>query len=312
MRHPFDGIIVPEPNSEARPPREPAKPCRRGGASRSSRRSMLRWLVALPASVVGLAAAARATAADGPGSTAPPTGTAPANSRDVPVIGRPRKGFMTLKVVLTPNKRPEGPDSADGRADALAAEWSRQFIRFRDVKVTTLPSIDDVFISFTRFIPKQVIAAVKAHPQVSYLEWVAAATTFALGEEGGGVAEPTTTNTLGEEGGYPTTTFFNEEGGYYPSTTTRMGEEGGTWSPTHPTTTRLGEEGGTWSPTSPTTMRLGEEGGTWSPTSPTTMRLGEEGGGLAPGMPSLRPGRLFPMPKPSPGIGGPMGFGGGR
>jgi hypothetical protein len=185
MRHPFDGIIIPEPNPQPCPPRRPAKPCRRGGASRSSRRSMLRWLVALPASVVGLAAA-RATAADAPGPNAPP-------NRDVPVIGRPRKGFMTLKVVLTP--RPQRPDPGYLSADALAAQWSRQFVRFRDVKVTTLPSSDDVFISFGRLIPKQVVETVKTHPQVSYLEWVAAPTTFALGEEGG---YPATTTRFGE------------------------------------------------------------------------------------------------------------------
>jgi hypothetical protein len=227
---------------------------------------------------------------------------------NVVVVGRARSGFMTLRVVLTPNNWPVRPDPKTFlSAEDVAREWSRQFAQFRSVKVQALGDAGEVFVTFSRVVPDQVIDALKGHPQVSYMEWVAGATTSALGEEGGRPPQPTTyafgeeggvtTSAFGEEGGYPpTTTRFGEEGGITtqalgeeggkPPTTYRLGEEGGT----PPTTYRLGEEGGT----PPTTDRLGEEGGTWSPTkpAPTTLAFGEEGGalppGTAPGLPGAR------------------------
>jgi len=368
MRHPFDGIIIPEMDSQAPPPGEPAETLGRSGTS-PSRRSVLRWLLALPASVVGLAFAGRATAADQPGLKPPPDPIPPKPTphriyfivpkdaktfdarrrkelgimgkyldgwpgrkefertegfsawltpaeaakiasqpdvlkvhqlqpEDVVVVGRPRKGFITLRVALTPNNWPVGPDQGTYLSTrALTDEWSKQFARFRNVKVTSLPATSDVFISFSGVIRKEVITALKANPQVSYMEWVAAATTFAMGEEGdrpqpttlalGEEGGRVTTQALGEEGGYPPTTQrLGEEGGY-PPTTQRFGEEGDYPPTTHrfgeegsypPTTQRLGEEGGV----QPTTLAIGEEGGP----RPTTLAVGEEGGIRPPGRPS--------------------------
>jgi len=206
---------------------------------------------------------------------------------DVVVVGKARRGFMTLRVVLTPNNWPVRPDHSTYLSTfALADQWSKQFAKFRDVRVTTVPTTSDAFVSFGRMIPKQVIEALKANPQVSYMEWVAGATTFAVGEEGG-QPQPITTQALGEEGGV-TTTWHSEEGGGV--TTMRLGEEGGNPFTTQalgeeggkpPTTRRFGEEGGT----APTTHRMGEEGGTWSPTqpAPSTRAMGEEGGSPPPG-----------------------------
>ncbi len=87
------------------------------------------------------------------------------------------------------------------------------------------------------------------------------ATTYAVGEEGGGGR--VTTYAIGEEGGggggRVTTYAVGEEGGGGGVTTYALGEEGGTGSgrPGQATTFALGEEGG--GPV--TTQALGEEGG---------------------------------------------------
>ena len=99
-------------------------------------------------------------------------------------------------------------------------------------------------------------------------------TTFAYGEEGGGVhgpprwPGPVSTRALGEEGGGATTFALGEEGGGVPRRPPRYRA---------PVTTHaLGEEGGA------TTFALGEEGGGYPPIRHrpgrvTTFALGEEG-----------------------------------
>jgi hypothetical protein len=168
-------------------------------------------------------------------------------------------------VALAPNAWEKTPPAGTFAATGVVADELRKSLAAvaADVTVDVRENTLVIRREGREPIGDDALAILIAHPQVAAVEWEALATTFALGEEGGGER---TTMALGEEAGAgdvpaPTTQAVGEEGGIIDATTYALGEEGGA------TTYAFGEEGGV------TTYGLGEEGGV------TTYALGEEGGG---------------------------------
>ncbi len=181
---------------------------------------------------------------------------------DKPGPGTRRAATKELRLLVIPGGWKTRPDAASYTpTDKLIQQWSKRFATVKDVSFKAGENDGAVVVEIgAGEPPKDLIAALKEHPQLVAVDWKYPATTAAAGEEGGA-----TTLAVGEEGGV-TTMAIGEEGG---PTTTRVGEEGG------PTTKALGEEGGSTERVGEegaTTLGLGEEGG------PTTLALGEEGG----------------------------------
>lgn len=191
---------------------------------------------------------------------------------DVMVQGTPpAKGVATLRVFAAPLgwRNPPGADTYLNLKQ-LGDLWTSQLAMKDGVTVISNDKVRQPFIQFNEGkVADDVLATIKSQPQVYAVQWLtpAADSTRALREEGGGVVttdalreEAATTLALGEEGGVPSTRALGEEGGV---TTDRADEEGG-----GVTTFAIGEEGGS-------TERLGEEGGV------STRGRGEEGGGIS-------------------------------
>ena len=174
-----------------------------------------------------------------------------------------RQGEQRILVRLLPGDWKTPPRSGTYQsADQILQAWQKQFKDREGIEISKGPQESMLVLEVgNRELPQQVLAAIKEHPQVVGLQWMAkpapkpggGGTTEALGEEGAA-----TTLALGEEGGQPSTAAFGEEGGPVPSTRA-LGEEGGL---PQPTTYALGEEGGPRPPRpgGVTTYALGEEG----------------------------------------------------
>jgi hypothetical protein len=202
---------------------------------------------------------------------------------DVMVQGTaPAKGVATLRVFAAPLGW-RNPPAADTYLNLkqLGDLWTSQLAMKDGVTVIANDKVRQPFIQFKEGkVADDVLATIKSQPQVYAVQWLtpAAESTRALREEGGGVVttdalreEAATTLALGEEGGVPSTRALGEEGGV---TTERADEEGGGI-----TTFAVGEEGGS-------TERLGEEGGVSTrgrgeEGGASTRALGEEGGGIS-------------------------------
>lgn len=192
-----------------------------------------------------------------------------------------RQGEQHILVRLLPGDWKMQPKRGTYQsADEILKAWQKQFKDQDGVEVAQGPQESMLVLAVgNQELPQKVLAAIKEHPQVVGLQWMAAAapkpgngaTTEAMGEEGAA-----TTLALNEEGGKPSTTALGEEGGPIPSTRA-LGEEWGV--PQQATTYALGEEGGPKPPRpgGVTTYALGEEG-TGRPGGVTTYALGEEGG----------------------------------
>lgn len=177
-----------------------------------------------------------------------------------------RKGATELLVHVIPGDFKEKPPKGSYQpVAALVVSWREKFsdgadIRDSQIKFELDSGNRGVVVNLgAKEPPKEMLEALKEHPQVTLIEWNRPVSTLALGEEGGPAP---TTKRLGEEGGPgPTTLALGEEGG---PTTEAIGEEGG------PTTLGRGEEGGPIP--LPSSRARGEEGGV------STKALGEEGG----------------------------------
>jgi len=165
-------------------------------------------------------------------------------AKDVVITGRPT-GVGELIVPLSPNRwrnKPEADAYQSGKE--LAKQWSDRFARTEGLIIRADKLGNRIYVrAKDGRIPSQVVQALKAHPQVTSLQFAPMMTTMALGEEGN--RPGATTRAVGEEGDRPrprpTTLAVGEEGGPRP-TTLAVGEEGGR-RPGRITTHALGEEG---------------------------------------------------------------------
>lgn len=176
-----------------------------------------------------------------------------------------RKGDQHVLIRLLPGDWKIKPKAGTYQTAAEILEtWQKAFEGHDGLAVLEGPQESMLVLQVgPQELPKDVLAAIKEHPQVVSLQWMAApaqrpsggVTTDALGEEGAA-----TTLALNEEGGQPTTLALGEEGGPVPSTRA-LGEEGAL---PPPTTEALGEEGRPRPPRprpgGVTTFALGEEG----------------------------------------------------
>jgi hypothetical protein len=156
---------------------------------------------------------------------------------------------MRVIVPLAPNGwRTKPPRGTFLSIHQVAKQWAQQFAKFGKVRVQPASGREAVQVSFGKGrVLEQVLETIRAHPQVSLIQWAAQPTTLAVGEEGGVRPPVPTTRALGEEGGRPpgpTTLAIGEEGGGPRPTTLAVGEEGGQPPPVGPSTRALGEEGG--------------------------------------------------------------------
>jgi hypothetical protein len=278
MRHPFDGIIIPDPSPDR---------------AVSDRRSVLRWMWAaaafLPAvSWAWIRSAASPPKAGGSDQAVPTDGRRKAE--DTVVAGRPPTGPAELIVSLSPNCwRAKPPRDAYLTAAELARKWSAKCAEFGGVTFSPDVTGRSVRVRSERGpIPNAVLAVLMADPQASYLVFTGVPTTLAVGEEGG-PPPVTTTRPVSEEGGM-TTKALGEEGSRPPHVTTfAVGEEGAVRPPSR-TTKALNEEAG-FRPPSRTTKALNEEAGFRPPVRPTTLAVGEEGGRQIRVQPRMTPVR---------------------
>lgn len=186
---------------------------------------------------------------------------APIRPDDIPTpAASARKGEQEILIRLLPGDWKMRPKHGTYEtADAIKKSWERQFKLGQGVSFSRGPQESLLVLEIgSQEPPRDLLAAIKEHPQVVGLQWMAERAP----RPGGGV----TTQALGEEGG-ATTLALGEEG----ATTKALGEEGGPM----PTTRALGEEGAL---PPPTTEALGEEGAVPPKPGPvTTFALGEEG-----------------------------------
>jgi hypothetical protein len=167
---------------------------------------------------------------------------------DTITVGVPAFGPTELIVSLNPNGWRQKPDAGTYlTSEELAQMWSRQYARFANLEFFPSAKGATVYVWIkSGALPDEVLAALKADPQVTQLLYSGKYTTLAFSEEGG--VTPPTTRVVAEEGA--TTLALGEEGGVRPGPTTRaLGEEGGIRPPRLPT------------PGVPTTLAVGEEGG---------------------------------------------------
>lgn len=153
-----------------------------------------------------------------------------------------RKGDQHILVRLLPGDWKIKPKAGTYQTAAeIQKAWQQAFAGY-GIDVLAGPQDSMLVLEVgTQEVPPEVLAAVKEHPQVVGLQWMAApasrpgnpggVTTEALGEEGAA-----TTLALGEEGNQPTTLALGEEGGPRPPRPQRP-RPGGV------TTFALGEEG---------------------------------------------------------------------
>lgn len=164
-----------------------------------------------------------------------------------------RKGDQHVLIRLLPGDWKIKPKAGTYQTAAEILEtWQKAFEGHDGLAVLEGPQESMLVLQVgPQELPKDVLAAIKEHPQVVSLQWMAAPAQ----RPSGGV----TTDALGEEGA-ATTLALNEEGGPVPSTRA-LGEEGAL---PPPTTEALGEEGRPRPPRprpgGVTTFALGEEG----------------------------------------------------
>jgi hypothetical protein len=174
----------------------------------------------------------------------------PKTADDVVTSGSPNPGDLRAIVPLAPNGWPSKPQRGTFLSvRQVAQQWSREFAAAGNVRVRPMSGQDAIQVSFGNgSVSERVLESIRAHPQVSLIQWAPRPTTLAVGEEGGVRPPIPTTRALGEEGGRPpqiTTFALGEEGGQMPRPTTlAVGEEGGLPPSVGPTTQALGEEGG--------------------------------------------------------------------
>jgi hypothetical protein len=213
MRHPFDGVLIPEQTLAPQPGRQSRLMCTlAGGAALIGL-----WLTPTANAQTVVSGAAVAPAGDAPRA-------APITTPAKPPAAINRPGMATTMAV--------GEEGGNVTTLALnetgAAPAPANPPRANPPRATTMALDEEGAVATTMMVGEEggVVRPVNP-PQV---------TTDALGEEGGRV----TTDALGEEGG------ANRPPDPPRATTEALGEEGGT-------TRALGEEGGATRPNPPTT-----------------------------------------------------------
>jgi hypothetical protein len=303
MRHPFDGIIIPESEAQQSPSSE-----LRG--LEPSRRSALRWLLSLPTALFGLTSAAR---------SAHGQGLVPKQPRpEEPLLGGkevngPRYDlyFVVPNDVraLSPQRREElnilgkllrgWPTRNELRHTACYSAWllpteAERLRREQDIRAVLPKTEDDVLTSgspnpgdLRAIVPLAPNGWRTKPPPGTYLsvrqvakQWSRQFATFrnvrvrpATGQDAIQVSfgnGPVSERVLEAIRSHPQVSLIRWAS---QPTTLAVGEEGGVRPPV-PTTRALAEEGG-WPP-QVTTRAIGEEGG--RPPQPTTLAVGEEGG----------------------------------
>jgi hypothetical protein len=312
MRHPFDGIIIPESRSLVSPAAE-VESAMETLSRRPSRRSILQWLLAGGGALLGLAGGRRARA-DGSALDEKPAGhrlyfVVPKDARKLTAERRKaldiqgdylnglkgnkelatRQGFLAW---LTPAKAEKvGKESDIATVHALgAADIDLPQPPAGGPVTLVVPVAPDTWRNKPAADTYQSAADVAKHWSKAFAEHKGVQVTargktglvyvaFGAGPIPEKVLEAVKNHpqVFGPQWqGVPTTLAIGEEGG--PKVTTMaLGEEG---NPPAPTTRAVGEEGGkppVLPPGRVTTHALGEEGA-GPPPQVTTQALGEEGG----------------------------------
>jgi hypothetical protein len=313
MRHPFDGIIIPESRSLVSPAAE-VESAMETLSRRPSRRSILQWLLAGGGALLGLAGGRRARA-DGSALDEKPAGhrlyfVVPKDARKLTAERRKaldiqgdylnglkgnkelatRQGFLAW---FTPAQAEKvGKESDVATVHALsAADIELPQPPANGPATLVVPLAPDTWRTKPAADTYQSAADVAKQWSKAFAEHKGVQVT-ARGKTGlvyvafgdGPIPEKVLEaiknhpQVVGPQWqGMPTTLAIGEEGG---PITERRGEEGKR-PPINPTTMAIGEEGGP----RPTTRAVGEEGGkppVLPPGRVTTHALGEEGAGPPP------------------------------